>query len=85
MNLDAFFEKIKLKSELMEDMGAAMDSTEPIFMLGGGNPARIPEVEQVFKDQFAAPAPCALRVPVLPGNIFLLYSLLHPLKGWSLR
>ena len=41
-------------SELMEDMGAAMDSTEPILMLGGGNPARIPEVEQVFKDELAA-------------------------------
>ena len=41
-------------SVLMEDMGAAMDSTEPIIMLGGGNPARIPEVEQVFKDQLAA-------------------------------
>ena len=41
-------------SELMDDMGAAMDSTEPILMLGGGNPARIPEMEQVFKDQLAA-------------------------------
>ena len=45
-------------SELMVDMGAAMDGTgsmtEPMLMLGGGNPARIPEVEQVFKDQLAA-------------------------------
>jgi len=45
-------------SELMDDMGAAMDGsgsmTCPMLMLGGGNPARIPEVEQVFKDQLAA-------------------------------
>jgi len=45
-------------SELMDDMGAAMDGsgsmTGPMLMLGGGNPARIPEVEQVFKDQLAA-------------------------------
>jgi valine--pyruvate aminotransferase len=41
-------------SVLMDDMGAAMDSSESILMLGGGNPARIPEMEQVFKDQLAA-------------------------------
>jgi valine--pyruvate aminotransferase len=45
-------------SELMDDMGAAMDGSGstpgPMLMLGGGNPARIPEVEQVFKDQLAA-------------------------------
>ena len=45
-------------SELMDDMGAAMDGsgsmTGPMLMLGGGNPARIPEVEQIFKDQLAA-------------------------------
>ena len=41
-------------SVLMDDMGAAMDSSESILMLGGGNPARIPAMEQVFKDQLAA-------------------------------
>jgi valine--pyruvate aminotransferase len=45
-------------SELMDDMGAAMDRsgslTGPMLMLGGGNPARIPEVEQIFKNQLAA-------------------------------
>jgi valine--pyruvate aminotransferase len=45
-------------SELMDDMGAAMDGAGsmpgPMLMLGGGNPARIPEVEQIFKDQLAA-------------------------------
>ena len=29
--------------------------------------------------------PVELRAPVLSGNIFCLFSLLHPLKKWSLR
>ena len=55
-------------SELMEDMGAAMDSTEPILMLGGGNPARIPEVEQVFKDQLAAIIETRVEFSRMMGN-----------------
>ena len=54
--------------ELMEDMGAAMDSTEPILMLGGGNPARIPEVEQVFKDQLAAIIETRVEFSRMMGN-----------------
>ena len=30
--------------ELMDDLGAAMSNEEPVMMLGGGNPAHIPEV-----------------------------------------
>jgi valine--pyruvate aminotransferase len=30
--------------QLMDDLGAAMSSEEPVMMLGGGNPAHIPEV-----------------------------------------
>jgi valine--pyruvate aminotransferase len=30
--------------ELMDDLGAAMASEDPVMMLGGGNPAHIPEV-----------------------------------------
>ncbi len=41
-------------SELMDDLGAAMDGSEPMLMLGGGNPARIPEVEKIFKEQLSA-------------------------------
>ena len=55
-------------SVLMEDMGAAMDSTEPIIMLGGGNPARIPEVEQVFKDQLAAIIETRVEFSRMMGN-----------------
>ena len=52
------FTRLTGASELMDDMGAAMDGGGPangsMLMLGGGNPAHIPEVEQIFKDQMAA-------------------------------
>lgn len=35
--------------QLMEDLGAANASSEPVLMLGGGNPAHIPEVERHFQ------------------------------------
>ncbi len=34
--------------QLMDDLGAAMASEEPVMMLGGGNPAHIPEVLQLL-------------------------------------
>lgn len=34
--------------ELMEDLGAAMASEDPVMMLGGGNPAHIPEVLELL-------------------------------------
>jgi len=37
--------------ELMEDLGAAMSSSRDIKMLGGGNPAHIPEMEALFADE----------------------------------
>lgn len=37
---------------LMKDLGnAAAEDGRPLYMLGGGNPARIPEVEQFFRAQ----------------------------------
>jgi len=35
-------------AELMLDLADAMAAPEPVYMLGGGNPARIPEVEAVY-------------------------------------
>ena len=35
--------------ELMEDMGEAMNSRPDLLMLGGGNPAHIPAVEDIFR------------------------------------
>ena len=36
--------------QLMEDLGTAHASSEPVLMLGGGNPAHIPEVERHFQN-----------------------------------
>jgi len=37
--------------QLMDDLGAAMASEEPVMMLGGGNPAHIPEVLQLLAER----------------------------------
>lgn len=38
--------------ELMEDLGMALASGDPsVLMLGGGNPARIPDVERVWRSR----------------------------------
>jgi valine--pyruvate aminotransferase len=35
--------------ELMDDLGSALASDEPVAMLGGGNPALIPEVQEILR------------------------------------
>jgi valine--pyruvate aminotransferase len=37
--------------QLMEDLGEAMASDDEILMLGGGNPAHIPDVQTVFRNR----------------------------------
>ncbi len=37
--------------QLMDDLGAAMASEDPVMMLGGGNPAHIPEVLQLLAER----------------------------------
>lgn len=39
--------------ELMEDLGAALAADRPVKMLGGGNPAHIPEMLALFRREFA--------------------------------
>ena len=36
---------------LMDDLGEAMASEQDVLMLGGGNPAHIPEVQALFRDR----------------------------------
>ena len=36
---------------LMDDLGEAMAGEQDVLMLGGGNPAHIPEVQAVFRDR----------------------------------
>lgn len=37
--------------DLMEDFGYAYQSEHPVYMLGGGNPAQIPQMQQCFREQ----------------------------------
>lgn len=39
--------------ELMDDLGNAARADNPVLMLGGGNPGRIPAVEEVFRRRLA--------------------------------
>ncbi len=56
MNLSKFGEKFTHKAgitQLMDDLGAAMAAGD-MLMLGGGNPAHIPEVQQRFRERMEA-------------------------------
>ena len=56
MKVSQFGKKIGETSgigRLMEDLGDALSAGEDIFMLGGGNPAHIPEVEAAFRSSMA--------------------------------
>jgi valine--pyruvate aminotransferase len=52
MNLSKFGQKIAVQSgigQLMDDLGRAVAARGDVLMLGGGNPAHIPQVEQCFR------------------------------------
>lgn len=52
MKLSRFGEKFTAHSgilDLMDDLGRAMAGSEKKYMLGGGNPAHIPEMNQVWR------------------------------------
>jgi len=52
MEISAFGEKFTRNSgilELMDDLSSALTSREKIYMLGGGNPARIPALDRYWK------------------------------------
>ncbi len=54
MKLSKFGNKFTQESgilTLMDDLGEALNVGERMLMLGGGNPARIPEVEAVFTER----------------------------------
>ncbi len=57
MILSKFGEKFTQKSgilQLMDDLGNALNSDKPVNMLGGGNPAVIPEANELFQQSFEA-------------------------------
>ncbi|MDC0088381.1 valine--pyruvate transaminase [Porticoccaceae bacterium] len=54
MKLSKFGEKFSSQSgivELMDDLGTALNENPDMIFMGGGNPGRIPQVEQVFKSR----------------------------------
>ena len=54
MNLSKFGKKLTSGSgivELMEDLGAALNENPEMIFMGGGNPARIPQMEALFKQR----------------------------------
>ena len=55
MKLSAFGKKLTSGSgivDLMEDLGSALNENPNMIFMGGGNPARIPEMEAVIKNQY---------------------------------
>ena len=55
MKLSLFGEKLTNGSgivDLMQDLGSALNENPNMIFMGGGNPARIPEMEAVFKTQY---------------------------------
>jgi valine--pyruvate aminotransferase len=54
MKLSRFGEKYTTKTgilELMDDLGRAMEGRERICMLGGGNPAHIPQINSIWRQR----------------------------------
>ena len=57
MNFSKFGQKFTQPtgiSQLMDDLGDALKSDQPINMLGGGNPARIEAVNEIFLETYRA-------------------------------
>ena len=57
MNVSKFGKKVAVHSgigQLMDDLGTALSAEHEVLMLGGGNPARIPEVEQCLRRNMLA-------------------------------
>ena len=55
MKLSLFGEKLTNGSgivDLMQDLGSALNENPNMIFMGGGNPARIPQMEAVFKTQY---------------------------------
>ena len=56
MKLSAFGEKFAAKTgivSLMDDLSSALSENPDMLFLGGGNPARIPEMEAIFQKRMA--------------------------------
>ena len=80
--------------QLMDDLGNAMSENPDMLMLGGGNPAHIPEVQEVFQKRFAEILSNSAEFNALMGNYdgpagavkfrTVLAELLKEEQGWDL-
>lgn len=98
MKLSAFGKKFTRQAgilQLMDDLGNALTGDEEMLMLGGGNPARIPQVEQRFVARMDRMLEFAGEFEQLIGCydapqgsqefITALASLLNQEYGWDVR
>jgi valine--pyruvate aminotransferase len=97
MRVSKFGQKIAVQSGigvLMDDLGSALRSADQVFMLGGGNPAHIPDVERHFRRAMTAMLEDGDRFERAIGNydpprgnaefIEAVAALLHEQFGWSI-
>ncbi len=97
MKLSEFGEKFTGESgitSLMDDLGNALASGEDLIMMGGGNPAHIPEIETVLKkrmDKILSDKDTFRRLigiydPPLGNSEFITYlaALFRKESGWNI-
>lgn len=97
MELSDFGKKFTERSgilDLMDDLSLALQGSEKKYMLGGGNPAHIPEVERVFRARMEEilQTPAALEAMLgnydsATANASFAEALAHLLKerfGWPI-
>ena len=97
-NLSLVGEKLSAHSginELMRDLGEATSGRNDLLMLGGGNPAHVPEVEKVWRDRWNEISATPDHLERALGNydgpqgnvdfIEALVESLHKRYGWDIR
>ena len=98
MNFSMFGDKVNNKSgikSLMDDLGHAMAVNRNMLMLGGGNPAHIPDVQNILRksmkgvmDSGTLFEECVGNYDSPQGNISFieeLASLLNREFGWNIK
>ncbi len=97
MNVSRFGKKMAVPSgigQLMDDLGAAQSQAQEVLMLGGGNPAHIPEMDRWLRQSMAALAADGDRFEHIVGSygppegsaefIEALAHLLRSRFGWDI-
>lgn len=98
MNFSIFGNKVNCKSgikSLMDDLGNAMAVNRNMLMLGGGNPAHIPEVQSILRNSMMDIMNSGTQFEECVGNydapqgnfkfIAELASLLNSKFGWDIK